>query len=104
MLVGFASWEFASYYCGLIEQLSIAKISMGYPAVALGSGAFLLATLGAKSFRSDSAPVRGLVYLGKISYGLYVYSQIAIYLAKLLLFRESLARWCPRVVRRRVRF
>ena len=90
VLVGFASWEFASYYCGLIEQLSIAKISMGYPAVALGSGAFLLATLGAKSFRSGSAPVRGLVYLGKISYGLYVYSQIAIYLAKLLLFQGKL--------------
>jgi peptidoglycan/LPS O-acetylase OafA/YrhL len=90
VLVGFACWEFASYYCGLIEQLSIAKVSMGYPAVALGSGVFLLATLGAKSLRSGSAPVRCLVYLGKISYGLYVYSQIAIYTAKLLLFKGEL--------------
>jgi len=89
VMVGLACWEFASYYCGLIEQLSISKISMGYPAVALGSGAFLLATLGAKSLRSGSAPVRSLVYLGKISYGLYVYSQIAIYIAKLLLFRGT---------------
>jgi peptidoglycan/LPS O-acetylase OafA/YrhL len=90
VLAGFACWEFASYYCGLIEQLSIAKVSMGYPAVALGSGACLLAILGAKSFRSEAAPVRFLVYLGKISYGLYVYSQIAIYLAKLLLFQGEL--------------
>ena len=90
VIVGLACWEFASYYCGLIDQLSISKVSMGYPAVALGSGAFLLATLGAKSLRSGSAPVRGLVYLGKISYGLYVYSQIAIYLAKLLLFQGEL--------------
>ena len=90
VLVGFACWEFASYYCGLIEQLSISKISMGYPAVALGSGAFLLATLGANGLRSDSALVRSMVYLGKISYGLYVYSQIALYIGKLLLFRGAL--------------
>jgi peptidoglycan/LPS O-acetylase OafA/YrhL len=78
VLAGFASWEFAAYYCGLIDQLSTLKISMGYPAVALGSGAFVLATLGTKSFRSGSELVRCLIYLGKISYGLYVYSQIAI--------------------------
>jgi len=89
VLIGLACWEFASYYCGLIEQLSISKISMGYPAVAVGSGAFLLATLGAKSLRSGSALVRSLVYLGKISYGLYVYSQIAIFIGRLLLFRGA---------------
>jgi peptidoglycan/LPS O-acetylase OafA/YrhL len=63
---------------------------MGYPAVALGSGAFVLATLGTKSFRSGSELVRCLIYLGKISYGLYVYSQIGIFTAKLLLFRGEL--------------
>jgi len=89
VIAGLASWEFAAYYCGLYEQLSVSKISMGYPAVALGSGAFLLATLGAKSLRSDSVMVRSLVYLGKISYGLYVYSQIAIFTVKLALFRGA---------------
>jgi len=89
VIAGLASWEFAAYGCGLYYQLSILKISMGYPAVALGSGAFLLATLGAKSLRSDSAIVRSLVYLGKISYGLYIYDQISIFIGRLLLFRGA---------------
>ena len=95
VIVGLASWEFAAYGCGLYEQLSILKISLGYPAVAIGSGAFLLATLGAKSLRSDSAMVRSLVYLGKISYGLYVYDQIAIFIGRLLLFRGALGTLVP---------
>jgi peptidoglycan/LPS O-acetylase OafA/YrhL len=90
VIVGLVGWEFAAYYCGLYYQLSILKISMGYPAVALGSGAFLLATLGAESLRSDSVIVRSLVYLGKISYGLYVYDLIAIFIGRLLLFRGAL--------------
>jgi peptidoglycan/LPS O-acetylase OafA/YrhL len=93
VLVGFAAWQFAANYCALPDhQLSILQISLGYPAVALGSGAFLLATLGAKSLRPSSALVRSLVYLGKISYGLYVYNQIANFTARLLLFRGVLDR------------
>ncbi len=87
VLAGIAGWQFAANYCRLPDQLSILQISVGYPAVALGSGAFLLATLGAKSLRPSSALVRSLVYLGKISYGLYVYNQIANFTARLLLFR-----------------
>ena len=71
-------------------MVSTLKISMGYPPVALGSGAFLLATLGAKSLRSGSALVRCLIYLGKISYGLYVYNKIANFTARLLLYRGVL--------------
>ena len=92
VLVGFAGWQFAADYCGLIYQLSTLKISLGYPAVAIGSGAFLLATLGTKSLRSGSALVRYLVYLGKISYGLYVYNQIALFAARWLLLRGVLER------------
>jgi peptidoglycan/LPS O-acetylase OafA/YrhL len=95
VLVGFAFWQFASYYCGIFDQLSILKVSLGYPAIALGSGAFVLAALGAKSLRSDSALVRCLVYLGKISYGLYMYNIIAIYIGKLLLFRGELGTLLP---------
>ena len=96
VLLGLASWMFAAHYCGLPGQVSTLKISMGYPAVALGSGAFVLATLGAKSLSSSAAPVRCLVYLGKISYGLYVYSGIAIPTAKLFLFRGVLTpAWAP---------
>ncbi len=92
VIAGIASWQFAANYCGLYGQLSTLKISMGYPAVALGSGAFMLATLGAKSFRRGSAMARCLIYLGKISYGLYVYNQIALFAARLLLFRGVLNR------------
>ena len=55
VLFGFACWMFASYYCELTFQVSTLKISFGYPAVAIGSGAFLLAIIGAKSLRSGSA-------------------------------------------------
>ncbi|MFZ0246582.1 acyltransferase family protein [Candidatus Binatus sp.] len=89
VLIGFASWLFASYYCGLPFQVSTLKVSMGFPAVALGSGAFLLATLGAKSLRSGSALVRRLIYLGKISYGLYVYNTIATLTGMLFLYRGA---------------
>ncbi len=102
VLAGFASWMFAAYYCGLnpFARLSTLQISMGYPAVALGSGAFLLAILGTKSFRSGSALARCLIYLGKISYGLYVYNQVAFFTARLFLFRGALgmlvpAQWDP---------
>ncbi len=90
VIAGFASWQFAAYYCGLPFQVSTLKISMGYPAVALGSAAFILAALGAKSLRSGSAMARCLIYLGKISYGLYVYNMMAIFTATLLLYRGAL--------------
>ena len=47
---------------------------------------------GPKSLRSRSALVRYLIYLGKISYCLYVYNQIALFTARLLLFRGALDR------------
>jgi len=87
LLAGIAGWQFAAYYCGLPLQVSTLKISMGYPAVALGSGAFLLATLGTRSLRSGSALARCLIYLGKISYGLDVYNMIAFFTAMLFLYR-----------------
>ena len=92
-LAGIASWGFAAGYCGIpIEtvEYSTLKISLGFPAIALGSGAFLLATLGTKSLNPRSSLVRSLVYLGKISYGLYMYNTIATNTAHLLQFRGAL--------------
>ena len=89
VLAGIAGWLFAAYYCGLPFQVSTLKNSLGYPAIALGSGAFVLATLGAGSLRSGSAMARCLIYLGKISYGLYVYNMIAIFTATLFLYRGA---------------
>jgi peptidoglycan/LPS O-acetylase OafA/YrhL len=87
VLAGMASWAFAALWCGLPFQHDTLPISIGYPAVALGSGAFLLAAIEAKSLRKDSAPIRSMVYLGKISYGLYVYNSIACSAAALFLFK-----------------
>jgi peptidoglycan/LPS O-acetylase OafA/YrhL len=100
VILGFASWFFATYYCGLSLQVSTLKISVGYPAVAIGSGAFLLAMLGTKSFNPSSALARCLIYLGKISYGLYVYNPIARTLALVFLLRVvnrmvMAAGWAP---------
>ena len=96
LTVGIASWVFAASYCGIPDEDGTLKISMGYPAIALGSGAFLLATIGAKSLRTKLAPVRFMVYLGKISYGIYVYDIIAISTAKLLVFRGILNAILPK--------
>ncbi len=106
MLVGVASWMFAAGYCRIPHANDTLSISMGYPAIALGSGAFVLATLGTKSLNPSSVLVRCLIYLGKISYGLYVYSPIARNFAMVLLFRAisrtlvvaGLALWTPWVV------
>lgn len=87
VLLGIASWWFAAGWCGIPYHLDKLDISMGYPAIALGSGAFILAALGAESLRSNSAPVRLMVYLGKISYGLYVYNSIAYSAAALLVYK-----------------
>lgn len=87
VLAGISSWLFAAGWCGIPYEHGTLKISMGYPAVALGSGAFLLAMLGAESLRRNSAPVRMMVYLGKISYGLYVYNAIAYSAAAVFVFR-----------------
>jgi peptidoglycan/LPS O-acetylase OafA/YrhL len=90
-LVGVASWWFASSWCGLpYHDSSRLLTSLGFPAIALGSGAFVLAALGAKSLRKDTAPMRLMVYLGKISYGLYVYNSIAYSAAALFVFKVFL--------------
>ena len=99
VLVGFASWFVAAYYCDLSLQVSTLKISVGYPMVALGSGAFLLAALGTK-LNPSSILARCLIYLGKISYGLYVYSPIARTLALVFMLRVvsrmvTTAGWAP---------
>jgi peptidoglycan/LPS O-acetylase OafA/YrhL len=93
VLFGIASWIFAAYYCGLPFQISIAKVSMGFPAIAIGSGAFLLATIGSTILKPASALGRWLIYLGKISYGLYVYNPIATFTAGLILYRVLLGRF-----------
>ena len=57
---------------------------VGRPLVALASGAILLAFIGA-SGPARILTSRGLVYLGKISYGLYVYHMTGVLIAEHIL-------------------
>jgi len=78
VLTGIASWWVAAYWCRLPLQQSATGVLIGYPIVALGSGAFLLAALGAGRKSAGTRLRQTLIYLGKISYGLYVYNVVAI--------------------------
>jgi peptidoglycan/LPS O-acetylase OafA/YrhL len=61
---------------------------VGRPLVALASGALLVAFIGAAG-PARVLTSRGLVYLGKISYGLYVYHMAAVLIAEHILRNNS---------------
>jgi peptidoglycan/LPS O-acetylase OafA/YrhL len=72
-LFGVLLWLFAAasiYYL----NVGCTLVTLGYVAVAIGSGAFLFATIGINSWLRHPY----LVYLGRISYGLYVFHGAAI--------------------------
>lgn len=56
------------------DPLTVGRILAGYPAVALGGATLLLAVLSSSAMLSRSV----LVYLGRISYGLYVYHVLGL--------------------------
>ena len=56
------------------DPLTTARILAGYPVVAIGAAALLLGVLSSAKVLSKSV----LVYLGKISYGLYVYHVLGL--------------------------
>src|SRR6266851_2307881 len=78
VLVGFALWALAAYLGPEAPDVHLICMLLGYPAVALGCGAFLLATLGAANQVMRSTH---LIYLGRISYGLYVFHASALTIA-----------------------
>lgn len=69
---GLALWLVAGWY---YSCLTLTFMLFGYPAIALGAWLIFMAALG-----SALAP-RWLRYLGKISYGLYVFHGLALYSA-----------------------
>jgi peptidoglycan/LPS O-acetylase OafA/YrhL len=82
---GIACWLVAiNYYDPLVAADTPFQEIMSYPLGALGCGAILAAVIGASAGRVRSALGRCLAYLGKISYGLYVYHGLGITLTIIL--------------------
>jgi peptidoglycan/LPS O-acetylase OafA/YrhL len=90
LLAGCGFWLVVGHLYGLTRSFML----LGFPAIALGACLIFLSALG-----SPLAP-RWLRYLGKISYGLYVFHMLAIHLSLKLWggyvhnFRAFLACWC----------
>ncbi|PYV12594.1 MAG: hypothetical protein DMG23_00610 [Acidobacteria bacterium] len=86
---GLITWVLIGRYCGLIDLIPpLAGNMLGYPLMSLGAVAIFLSVLGASQ---DGAPVMKspvLVYLGKISYGLYVFHMLVVELIGRLLLKH----------------
>jgi peptidoglycan/LPS O-acetylase OafA/YrhL len=74
VLIGADLWAFAGLCLYHSSTPTPLDFIVGFPAVAIGCGAFTLAAIGAGSWMFN----RRLIYLGRISYGLYVYHGAAI--------------------------
>jgi peptidoglycan/LPS O-acetylase OafA/YrhL len=67
-------WLAANYWVIKGDPLTVSRVMIGYPVMTLGACAMLLGVL------TDERPFapRPLVYLGRISYGLYVYHVLGL--------------------------
>lgn len=70
---GISLWIGTWFFCNV--NFSIPGTMVGYPLIAAGSTAILVGTLGGDAKLLQN---RALVYLGKISYGLYVYHMLGL--------------------------
>ena len=74
LLVGLLAWLAVGRYCGLLDRFPTLTGGMiGYPLMSLGGVAIFLSVLGAPQDGVAFMKYSGLVYLGKLSYGLYAY-------------------------------
>jgi peptidoglycan/LPS O-acetylase OafA/YrhL len=97
VLAGLACWWFAAAWCEVRSpDATTLQMGLGYPAAALGSVAFLAAALGAGDPNSQFLLKRWLIYLGKISYGLYVYHGFVISMTRYLAY-EMVVHWPSRL-------
>ena len=79
LLAGISAWVVVGHYCGLADPITpLVGGMIGYPLMSLGGVAIFLSVLGAAR---DGAPFMRnslLVYLGKISFGLYAYHLLGL--------------------------
>lgn len=82
--IGIACWAFANnYYLPLVAADTADQVIWSYPVAIAGAGAILAATIGVSGGEIKSLFGRALAYLGKISYGLYIYHGLGILLTLL---------------------
>src|SRR5713101_6650213 len=82
LLGGFAAWVVVGNYCGLLDPFpTIVRGMIGYPLMSLGCVAIFLSVLGAPQDGARFLKNSRLVYLGKISYGLYAYHILGLQLS-----------------------
>ncbi len=68
-----------NYWSIKADPLTTARVLAGYPAVAIGAAALLLGVLSESQAKTPVSAIKNaLVYLGKISYGLYVYHVLGL--------------------------
>jgi peptidoglycan/LPS O-acetylase OafA/YrhL len=80
--LGIAAWLVVGRYCRLLDGApTLAGGLTGYPLMSLGGVAIFLAVLGAARDGMPFMKNPVLVYLGKISYGLYLYHMLSLHLA-----------------------
>jgi len=85
LVLGIFGWMFVGRYCGLLDPVpTLAGGMIGYPLMSLGGVAIFLSVLGAAQ---DGFPLLKnslLVYLGKISYGLYAFHLLGLHFSTYL--------------------
>ena len=97
---GIAAWLLVGRYCGLVDFArpvpGVLENMLGYPLMSLGATAIFLSILGAPENGAPLMRYPGLVYLGKISYGLYVFHMLSLRITDKLLskyFAVSGLKW-----------
>ncbi len=82
LLLGISAWMLVGRYCGLLNPMpTLAGGMIGYPLMSLGGVAIFLSVLGAACDGISFLKNPLLVYLGKISYGLYAFHLLALRLS-----------------------
>jgi peptidoglycan/LPS O-acetylase OafA/YrhL len=97
LLAGITGLALGSQYFGIKnDPLTTMRIVLGYPSVAIGGALLLLAVL--RNSKKRSNPV--LVYLGRISYGLYVFHVLGLLISNYTVHDQtaSLFRYSLRVL------
>ena len=79
LVLGVSAWMLVGRYCGLLDPVpALAGGMIGYPLMSLGGVAIFLSVLGAARDGFPFLKNSFLVYLGKISYGLYAFHLLGL--------------------------